>query len=155
MMMMMMMMIMMMMMRGVCCVCVYVCVFCSVLQQIRLFPPRPVCRGSFSPLLETPAQCTVWRDVLPPPFFTHTHTPPSPSPPPDVFKQRLGLVLEREDEIGCAVGGCNFLLRTITHEAFVFEAGQAQFVPCSSEWCGGLCRGCGCVFMGLWAWPCV
>jgi len=54
----------------------------------------------------------------------------------DVFKERLGLVLEREDEIGCAVGGCNFLLRTITHEAFVFEAGQAQFVPCSSE-CGG------------------
>jgi type II pantothenate kinase len=51
----------------------------------------------------------------------------------DVFKERLGLVLEREDEIGCAVGGCNFLLRTITHEAFVFEAGQAQFVPCSSE----------------------
>jgi type II pantothenate kinase len=51
----------------------------------------------------------------------------------DVFKERLGLVLEREDEIGCAVGGCNFLLRTITHEAFVFEAGQAQFVPCSSK----------------------
>jgi type II pantothenate kinase len=50
-----------------------------------------------------------------------------------VFKERLGLVLEREDEIGCAVGGCNFLLRTITHEAFVFEAGQAQFVPCSSK----------------------
>ncbi|WIA23193.1 hypothetical protein OEZ86_010083 [Tetradesmus obliquus] len=50
----------------------------------------------------------------------------------DVFRQRLGLVLEREDEIGCAVGGCNFLLRTITHEAFAFEAGQAQFVPCSS-----------------------
>lgn len=42
-------------------------------------------------------------------------------------------MLEREDEIGCAVGGCNFLLRTITHEAFTFEAGQAQFVPCSSE----------------------
>lgn len=42
-------------------------------------------------------------------------------------------MLEREDEIGCAVGGCNFLLRTITHEAFVFEAGQAQFVPCTCE----------------------
>eukprot|EP00775_Hariotina_reticulata_P009200 gene9200-9367_t len=51
----------------------------------------------------------------------------------DVFKERLGLVLEREDEIGCAVGGCNFLLRTITHEAFAFEAGQAQFVPCSED----------------------
>jgi type II pantothenate kinase len=50
-----------------------------------------------------------------------------------VFKEHLGLVLEREDEIGCAVGGCNFLLRTITHEAFAFEAGQAQFVPCSCE----------------------
>ncbi|KAF8056112.1 pantothenate kinase 2 [Scenedesmus sp. PABB004] len=50
----------------------------------------------------------------------------------EVFKERLGLVLEREDEIGCAVGGCNFLLRTITHEAFAFEAGQAQFVPTSS-----------------------
>jgi hypothetical protein len=55
----------------------------------------------------------------------------------DVFKEHLGLVLEREDEIGCAVGGCNFLLRTITHEAFAFEAGQAQFVPCSCE-CGML-----------------
>eukprot|EP00879_Flechtneria_rotunda_P021027 GHRR01022149.1.p1 GENE.GHRR01022149.1~~GHRR01022149.1.p1 ORF type:complete len:338 (+),score=95.52 GHRR01022149.1:256-1269(+) len=47
----------------------------------------------------------------------------------EIFKVRLGLVLEREDEIGCAVGGCNFLLRTITHEAFAFEASQAQFVP--------------------------
>lgn len=55
--------------------------------------------------------------------------------PADIFKERLGLVLEREDEIACAVGGCNFLLRTITHEAFNFEAGQAQFVPCSSECC--------------------
>lgn len=45
-------------------------------------------------------------------------------------------MLEHEDEIGCAVGGCNFLLRTITHEAFNFEAGQAQFVPCSSEYIG-------------------
>jgi hypothetical protein len=52
----------------------------------------------------------------------------------DVFKERLGLVLEREDEITCAVGGCNFLLRTITHEAFAFEAGAAQFVPCSCEY---------------------
>jgi hypothetical protein len=32
------------------------------------------------------------------------------------------------------VGGCNFLLRTITHEAFAFEAGQAQFVPCSCKY---------------------
>jgi hypothetical protein len=53
----------------------------------------------------------------------------------DIFKERLGLVLEREDEIGCAVGGCNFLLRTITHEAFAFEAGQAQFVPCCELYC--------------------
>jgi hypothetical protein len=52
----------------------------------------------------------------------------------DIFKERLGLVLEREDEINCAVGGCNFLLKTITHEAFTYSSEKGcQFVPCSCE----------------------
>jgi pantothenate kinase len=43
-------------------------------------------------------------------------------------------VLEREDEIQCAVGGCNFLLKTITHEAFTYSSEKGcQFVPCSCE----------------------
>ncbi len=42
-------------------------------------------------------------------------------------QERLG-VLEKADEMECAVAGCNFLLRAILHEAFTFEAGQAHFV---------------------------
>ena len=38
------------------------------------------------------------------------------------------MLLEKADEMECAVAGCNFLLRAILHEAFTFEAGQAQFV---------------------------
>ena len=46
-----------------------------------------------------------------------------------MFRERLGVVLEKEDEMGCLVTGCNFLLKAITHEAFTFENGAAQFVP--------------------------
>ncbi|GFH27130.1 DUF89 domain-containing protein, partial [Haematococcus lacustris] len=47
----------------------------------------------------------------------------------ELFKQRLGVVLEKEDEMGCLVAGCNFLLKAITHEAFTFENSSANFVP--------------------------
>lgn len=30
-----------------------------------------------------------------------------------VFKERLGLILEREDEMACMVDGCNFLLKAV------------------------------------------
>lgn len=41
---------------------------------------------------------------------------------------RLGLVLEREDEMECLVAGCTFLLRAIYHEAFSFEGGGPNYV---------------------------
>jgi hypothetical protein len=51
-----------------------------------------------------------------------------------MFKERLGLVIEKEDEISCAVGGCNFLLRAIGHEAFTFTNGQSNFLTFPSAW---------------------
>jgi len=35
-------------------------------------------------------------------------------------QERMGVILEREDEMDCLVAGCNFLLRAIYHEAFSF-----------------------------------
>lgn len=82
-----------------------------------------------------------------------------------MFKERLGLVIEKEDEISCAVGGCNFLLRAISHEAFTFTNGQSNFLtfPCerarpagararragtSGPWQGGPGRGSLCGWCG-------
>lgn len=31
----------------------------------------------------------------------------------ELFKERLGVVLDQEDEMACLVSGCNFLLRAI------------------------------------------
>ena len=52
-------------------------------------------------------RCCFHRHTTPPP----THTPPHTIPNPQAFRERLGLILEREDEMGCMVDGCNFLLR--------------------------------------------
>jgi hypothetical protein len=62
-----------------------------------------------------------------------------------MFKERLGLVIEKEDEISCAVGGCNFLLRAISHEAFTFTNGQSNFLTFPSARAGRFrgCRGAG------------
>lgn len=49
------------------------------------------------------------------------------------FRDRLGLILEREDEMACMVGGCNFLLKAVRHEAFTYENGQMGFVDISPE----------------------
>ncbi|CAA6671454.1 unnamed protein product [Spirodela intermedia] len=46
----------------------------------------------------------------------------------DVFKERLGISLEKEDEMGCLVSGANFLLKAIRHEAFTHMEGQKEFV---------------------------
>ncbi|CAG9461150.1 unnamed protein product [Pedinophyceae sp. YPF-701] len=51
----------------------------------------------------------------------------------DLFKQELGVVLEKEDEIGCLVAGAGFLLRAIRDEAFTFQAGVQQFVPLKDD----------------------
>ncbi|BFI31343.1 type II pantothenate kinase [Marchantia polymorpha subsp. ruderalis] len=46
----------------------------------------------------------------------------------EVFKERLGATLDKEDEMDCLVAGANFLLRAIRYEAFTHLKGQKQFV---------------------------
>lgn len=44
------------------------------------------------------------------------------------MQEKLGLILEKEDEMECLVGGCNFLLKAIRHEAFTYANGSLNFV---------------------------
>lgn len=44
------------------------------------------------------------------------------------MQEKLGVILEKEDEMECLVGGCNFLLKAIRHEAFTYENGALNFV---------------------------
>ena len=49
------------------------------------------------------------------PDLTHLSCHPSPTPTPpcpcqQLFQDRLGLIIEGEDEMACMVEGCNFLL---------------------------------------------
>lgn len=46
----------------------------------------------------------------------------------DLFKERLGVSLDKEDEMNCLVSGANFLLKAIRHEAFTHMEGQKEFV---------------------------
>ncbi|KNA25742.1 hypothetical protein SOVF_004050 [Spinacia oleracea] len=46
----------------------------------------------------------------------------------DLFKERLGVSLDKEDEMDCLVAGANFLMKTIRHEAFTHMEGQKEFV---------------------------
>ncbi|KAE9610075.1 putative pantothenate kinase [Lupinus albus] len=46
----------------------------------------------------------------------------------DLFKERLGVSLDKEDEMACMVAGANFLLKAIRHEAFTHMEGQKEFV---------------------------
>ncbi|KAK4264336.1 hypothetical protein QN277_025532 [Acacia crassicarpa] len=46
----------------------------------------------------------------------------------DLFKERLGVSIEKEDEMACLVSGANFLLKAIRHEAFTHMEGQKEFV---------------------------
>ncbi|CAL9054559.1 unnamed protein product [Musa banksii] len=46
----------------------------------------------------------------------------------DVLKERLGVSLDKEDEMSCLVAGANFLLKAIRHEAFTHMEGQKEFV---------------------------
>ncbi|CAN6446298.1 unnamed protein product [Victoria cruziana] len=46
----------------------------------------------------------------------------------DIFKERLAVTLEKEDEIDCLVAGANFLLKSVRHEAFTHMNGQKEFV---------------------------
>lgn len=44
------------------------------------------------------------------------------------FRERLGVILRREDEMACLVTGCTFLLRAVQHEAFHFRDGECCFL---------------------------
>ena len=46
-----------------------------------------------------------------------------------VFRERLGVVLEKEDEMDCLIRGANFLLQAIRDEAFTYLDGKQTFVP--------------------------
>lgn len=46
----------------------------------------------------------------------------------DLFKEKLGLTLDKEDEMDCLVAGLNFLLKAIRDEAFTHMEGQKKFV---------------------------
>jgi hypothetical protein len=46
----------------------------------------------------------------------------------DLFKEKLGVTLKKEDEVDCLVGGCNFLLKAIWHEAFEFHNSECHFM---------------------------
>ncbi|WCJ36080.1 pantothenate kinase 2 [Euphorbia peplus] len=45
----------------------------------------------------------------------------------DLFKERLGVCLDKEDEMDCLVAGANFLLKAIRHEAFTHVEGHKEF----------------------------
>jgi len=44
------------------------------------------------------------------------------------FQERLGINLQKEDEMACAVAGANFLLETIRDEAFTYTADKKEFI---------------------------
>lgn len=46
----------------------------------------------------------------------------------DIFRDELGLVLEKEDEMECLVSGCNFLLNAIRDEAFSYHNGATSYL---------------------------
>ncbi|XVE85084.1 hypothetical protein DITRI_Ditri17bG0063800 [Diplodiscus trichospermus] len=46
----------------------------------------------------------------------------------DLFKEKLGISLDKEDEMDCLVTGANFLLKAIHQEAFTYLDGQKEFV---------------------------
>lgn len=41
----------------------------------------------------------------------------------DVFKECLGVIIDKEDEMGCLVVGVNFLLCVIRDEVFIYLEG--------------------------------
>uniref|UniRef100_A0A164ULY1 Pantothenate kinase 2 n=1 Tax=Daucus carota subsp. sativus TaxID=79200 RepID=A0A164ULY1_DAUCS len=46
----------------------------------------------------------------------------------DLFKEKLGVTIDKEDEMNCLVAGANFLLKAIRHEAFTHMEGHKEFV---------------------------
>jgi len=48
---------------------------------------------------------------------------------PQLFERRLGLTLEKEDELASLVSGANFLLQELHDEAFSFAKGHRTYLP--------------------------
>ncbi|KAH7511061.1 hypothetical protein FEM48_ZijujUnG0051400 [Ziziphus jujuba var. spinosa] len=46
----------------------------------------------------------------------------------DLFKEKLGICLDKEDEMDCLVAGANFLLKAVHEEAFTYINGQKEFL---------------------------
>ncbi|KAG8366115.1 hypothetical protein BUALT_Bualt17G0042300 [Buddleja alternifolia] len=46
----------------------------------------------------------------------------------DLFKEKLGIVLDKVDEMSSLVAGANFLLKAVHHEAFTYMDGQKDYV---------------------------
>ncbi|XP_031386297.1 pantothenate kinase 1 [Punica granatum] len=46
----------------------------------------------------------------------------------DLFKEKLGVSLDKEEEMECLVNGANFLLKTVQQEAFTYTDGRKEFV---------------------------
>ncbi|KAF5443145.1 hypothetical protein F2P56_035729 [Juglans regia] len=46
----------------------------------------------------------------------------------DLFIEKLGICLDKEDEMDCLVAGANFLLKAVHQEAFTYMHGQKEFV---------------------------
>ncbi|KAE8663851.1 Pantothenate kinase 2 [Hibiscus syriacus] len=46
----------------------------------------------------------------------------------DLFKEKLGVSLDKEDEMECLVTGSNFLLKAVHQEAFTYLDSQKEFV---------------------------
>ncbi|XP_021632671.1 pantothenate kinase 1 isoform X2 [Manihot esculenta] len=46
----------------------------------------------------------------------------------ELFKENLGIDLDKEDEMDCLVAGANFLLKAVHREAYTFMDGQKEFV---------------------------
>ncbi|PIN10328.1 Pantothenate kinase PanK [Handroanthus impetiginosus] len=46
----------------------------------------------------------------------------------DLFKEKLGIVLDKVDEMRSLVAGANFLLKAVQHEAFTYMDGQKEYV---------------------------
>ncbi|KAH9616555.1 hypothetical protein KSS87_020714 [Heliosperma pusillum] len=51
----------------------------------------------------------------------------------DLFREKLGIRFDKEDEMDCLVAGANFLLKAVPREAFTYVDGQKEFVQIDSS----------------------
>ncbi|XP_022966898.1 pantothenate kinase 1 isoform X1 [Cucurbita maxima] len=51
----------------------------------------------------------------------------------DLFKEKLDVCLDKEDEMDCLVAGANFLLKAVHQEAFTYIGGQKEFVQINQD----------------------